>query len=1269
MSEGVDATKMLDHEAAALAPYVARFAAEWDLDGHGAAWREIDATCCYVDISGFTTISERLSRLGRLGSERLTDFLDGVFANMLVLAGERGGSLLKFGGDSLLLVFTRGDHAVLAADAAVAMREALVHSHTPPSGAGRLSVRSSIGVHTGRFHCFAVGRTHRELLLAGPAATETIAMEQQATAGVILVSQATAARLPSREVGEPDGRGRRLRKRRPSASALPFVPRAAARPEAIARWVPVGLRDWLVDRRGGSEHRLASVAFIRFQGVDELLEARGPEATAHALDAVVVEVQAAAEAEGLSFFATDIDAGGGTVIVAAGVPSAKEDDEGRILRASRAILDADLELPLQIGVNRDHVFAGDVGSTTRRTFTVMGDGVNVAARLAAAADVGSALATGSVLDGSRTDFATTELDEPLRVKGKAEPLLAWRVESAIGVKAARFGFLPFRGREEELAALREAAGAAASGEGRIALVEGERGAGKTRLLAELSALGIAKQVLTLQGEPFGRAIPYLPLRGPLRGLLGIDATERAAAGLLLEQSVQGLVPDLAMFTPLLGPVVDAEMASTPQVDALADRFIRARVVALVVALLEALCPDSLLVVAEDAHWFDDSTAEVLAGLAEQVRHRPWLLCATRRLEEGGFVPSEPDVRLTLEPLSDDVARDLVDLATEAAPLRPQERDRVVSQASGNPLFLEELLRIVRASGSISLPDSLDAIAMREIDALPGAARRGLLVASVLGSAFDRDLVESLVAEDQSNNHEDPLAGLSEILLPTAVGQLRFRHALLQESAYQSLPFRERTALHRRAGIAIEASRRTTEDAAALLSLHFHAAQDWPRAWRYGRLAAKTSLEAHAPTEAAVHLERAVTAGRHLDDVSDRELAAVLSELGDVEVVMGVYERADETYRRAAHACAEDPVERARIAGQRAYLRTEYQGRLAAAVRQVRAGLALLDGVGSPNAEADRVRARLVTREAVIRYRQGRLAQAIRLSEEAVRECETVGHQRTLALALSILDQALAGAGRADEATNMERALAIYEDLGYFSDAAMTLGNLGAISFYRTDWVEAADFYQRSIDAATNAGDLATAAVGQTNLGELVAMQGDLRGAVELLTPALRTLDSFGYRAGSAQASMHLGRARALLGDLGPGVQQVNSAIRLFSDAGIHMGALEAKGHLAEVLVLAGSLDEATRVLADARTMERALGDSPISSLLDRVEITALVASGDLDAARGLLDAALERARTSGAIFELFVLLALGSQMGGAVTDAERTSLSRALGIVSLDVLP
>ena len=279
-----------------VTPYVPRMAAEWDLDHAGERWYGLEATCCLVDITGFTTVSERLARLGPLGAEQLTELLDHVFARMLAVAYEKGGSLLKFGGDALLLAFARDDHPRLAVEAAVAMRRALGDVRAV-TGVGRVELRASMGLHTGTIHLFRTGGAHRELLVAGPDCSTTILLEHTAEPGEILVSEATAARLAPSATAQTD-RGARVRTRR-VAQGGPGILRAREVPATeVEAWVPTRLRERLTDRAGEAEHRAVSIAFVRYSGVDRLMEASGGDAVADALGEVVGVVQAAAECRG-----------------------------------------------------------------------------------------------------------------------------------------------------------------------------------------------------------------------------------------------------------------------------------------------------------------------------------------------------------------------------------------------------------------------------------------------------------------------------------------------------------------------------------------------------------------------------------------------------------------------------------------------------------------------------------------------------------------------------------------------------------------------------------------------------------------------------------------------------------------------------------------------------------------------------------------------------------------------------------------------------------
>ncbi|HEY8092788.1 MAG TPA: adenylate/guanylate cyclase domain-containing protein, partial [Acidimicrobiales bacterium] len=251
--------------------FVPRLVAEWDLDAPGQSWRALDGSLLLVDISGFTNLSERLARRGRIGAEELTDVLDRVFGTMLGLAYDRGGVLLKFGGDALLLLFRGDHHANQAASAAVEMRAALREAATIPTSVGRVPLRMSVGVHSGIVHLFRVGVSHHELVVAGPAASTTTAMEHAAGPGQIVISDATRALLSPGAADLPQGPGWRLRWRRPKVGASQPIASRPVGPETIARCIPLALRAHLADASGEPEHRAATVGFVRFRGIDQLM--------------------------------------------------------------------------------------------------------------------------------------------------------------------------------------------------------------------------------------------------------------------------------------------------------------------------------------------------------------------------------------------------------------------------------------------------------------------------------------------------------------------------------------------------------------------------------------------------------------------------------------------------------------------------------------------------------------------------------------------------------------------------------------------------------------------------------------------------------------------------------------------------------------------------------------------------------------------------------------------------------------------------------------
>ena len=219
--------------AHALAAYVSNLACHTAHE----EWSMVAGTLCFADVSGFTKLSERLARSGRVGAEELTAILNDTFTSLLDVALAAGGDLLKFGGDALCLLFDGPEHAPRAVGAAVEMRAALRARGPVVTERGAVTLRMSQGVHSGVFRVMTTGALQRELLVIGPDVTRTLEMETAANAGEILVSPETASQIPVDALGRVKGEGILVR-RAPPSSPPPELPPAPIAPGEIELLIP-----------------------------------------------------------------------------------------------------------------------------------------------------------------------------------------------------------------------------------------------------------------------------------------------------------------------------------------------------------------------------------------------------------------------------------------------------------------------------------------------------------------------------------------------------------------------------------------------------------------------------------------------------------------------------------------------------------------------------------------------------------------------------------------------------------------------------------------------------------------------------------------------------------------------------------------------------------------------------------------------------------------------------------------------------------------------
>ncbi|HEV2798632.1 MAG TPA: adenylate/guanylate cyclase domain-containing protein, partial [Nocardioides sp.] len=794
----------------------------------------VTGTVAFVDISGFTRLTERLARKGKVGAEEMSDILSATFAGLLAEVRDDGADLIKWGGDAVLLLFQGEDHAHRAARAAHRMRARLRVIGRLPTTSGTVVLRMSVGVHSGDFDFFLVGDpdVHRELLISGPGASTVAETEAAAPAGQVGLSATTAALLEPRLLGPMLLDGRLLRSAPDRRVVAPDDTRISdIDPVGV---LPPPIRAHLLSGATDPEHRLITVAFVQFSGTDDLLTSAGPSALADALDEVVRNVQHACADHEVTFFESDINRDGGKIMLTAGAPRSADHDEERMLRVARQVLDRAGVLPLRIGINRGHVFAGDFGPSFRRTFSVKGDAINLAARVMGKAAPGQALATTEVVARSQTLFHTTEL-APFLVKGKSKPVRAMAIGEVVGARHEERTALPLVGRSEEMAVLAQALADVRAGRGRVLDIAGEAGIGKSRLVTEaLSAVdGLA--VVTAPCEQYESSTAYFPFRRLLRDVLAVpDGLEPEDVVAHVGDRVAAGAPRLLPFLPLVGIAMDIDMEFTQEVEEIEEEFRKARLEEVVTELLSVLLDAPTVLVVEDVHAIDESSSDLLQRLSAEVAERAWLIIVTRR-DSTGFVAPEGSGVTALRPgpIATPAALQLVRDALEDHPVPAHAVADLARRGGGNPMFLEALVRAVGRSGSVSgLPESVEALLTSQIDRLHAADRSALRYAAVLGMMVDEAALDRLLEEQDVQVPAGAMGRLGDFLVRDEREGLRFRSGLMRDVAYEGLPFRLRQVLHDHVSRAIERSSATPESQCEVLSLHFFHAGRHDKAYIY-----------------------------------------------------------------------------------------------------------------------------------------------------------------------------------------------------------------------------------------------------------------------------------------------------------------------------------------------------------------------------------------------------------------------------------------------------
>ena len=1267
---------------------------------------EVEGTLLMADVSGFTAMSELLAAAGKEGAEWLTDIINSYFTSMLGTAKGLGGDIITFGGDAMLLLYVGHGHAQRACASALAMLDATERLAAFKVGTRRVRLGMSLGAHSGTFMLGSAGLAGSRLqcLLFGPGATRTCKAEAAAGTGELRVTRETVDALAGTStVEERDGLWRVLGVEPPpfgedgarecadlqrvTGTLLPYLPPAAA--AALSAGEPMHVIE--------SDHRKVCVAFINVMGVDELLESDGADEVLRDLQAYVSAVVRLADRHGGYVISNDVYTLGLKLIVGFGAPVAHEQDTAGALRMvtelRRETESMDLRLTARIGVNSGFVFAGDVGPAYRRQYTVMGDAVNLAARLMSAAGTGEAYVSSATLAEAGATFEAEAL-APISVKGKKHPVPVCALvgESLAQPGPAANAESALLGRDDELQALEHAADDTAAGHGRVVVIRGEPGIGKSRLTQALQQTLDASSWEVLLGgcQAHTSGQPFGPWTAPLESLMGIgsrDDSERRARR--IRSTVRDLLPDSELWIALLAPLLGASLADTDAVRALEESERRARLFSLVADLLRAraACAPVVLVM-EDLHWADASSLALLAHVVAETRDARVLVVATSRPLPALAVDLPADaLRIDLEELPSSTAVRIVSDILGRHDL-PEEMARILfRKARGNPLFLQEVAHSLAGSGSLDellsasgsslaeqmaaleIPDRVQGLVMARIDALPDHARDVLRTAAVIGATFEWSTLSGVIGATPSGGLDADIATLVACSLadpePSAPEPtFRFRHSLIQEVAYDSLMFSKRRQLHRRIGEYLEqAHAGDLEPVVESLVHHYSSGRDDQKTRFFAVRAAAKARRLFAHDEAVAYYRRGMDTvrARTADAAALRSLFE--EQIGDSLEVAGRPAEAANAYKRALlrwGRANRDALDTSSLVGAAKALGiagdAPAQAREAALDRKIgfaysrtysdydlslmwleRAMAALPQGQPA-------LRAQISVASSNSWFRKGEFETSMAWARRGLELARRSGDVSAKAYAMSLIANDCFEMGRLKQAIRYDSmSLPLYVELDDLSGQALAYHNLGTSYATLGMLDKALEHFRMALDLMTRIGNVKETGPAHINIAEALITRGDYDLAIDHVFEALSVCECVGtalWLEGFAQ--LNLARAYQGKGLLSEAFEAVQLSVACMDKAqtpGMHAEALLQRAELE----LAMRRPESARATCDtALETLRTLGMKHLESRGLRVRGLVLEALGDDRAAEESLRASVDLATRVDAPYERGLgLLALG----------------------------
>ncbi|MEO1513987.1 MAG: tetratricopeptide repeat protein [Bacteroidota bacterium] len=1278
----------------------------------------LNAYTMFIDLSGFTPLTETLMKQGTEGAEQLSISLNNIFAPMVNLVYNQQGFIPYFAGDAFTAVFedpVSGVSPESLLRTAGQLRDLFTREGLKKTRFGDFQIGIKIGLSYGEVNWGIVGQTQKAFYFRGPAIDSCAESEHLAVDQDIILDDALLDRFETKpEVVEMGNEGHY---RLTSQTTHPYEQQGRLQQPALKRSILKDFLPFSVLRLNASgEFRNVVSVFISFTGVSEY-------EVFNQFSTRVLENMSSFQGY---FKEVDFGDKGGVMVGFFGAPVTYENNEERALEFV-ASLQEDLQelqkngdLNFRVGVTSGLAYTGIVGGQERCQYAAVGNFVNLAARLMMNADWGEVLVDQQILQSCRTFRFQHKGD--IRYKGIEGDIPTYRLEGRNAEMSVSYSDRMI-GRETELVELADFGKAVFEGEfAGLAYIFGEAGIGKSRLSFELRqriqqmgnvewSVCQADQILQKPFNPFVYYLRNFFSQSPDRSAQkNLDQFEDRHQWFLKDckhfnemgraDIYKELVRTKSILAALLGlyyedslwEQLDAKGRYQNTLQAL-DSFFKAR------ALLQPLVMEL-----EDGHWFDENSKEFLLSFIKQISAFPVFILVTSRYNDDGTKPYliEEDqlaklqianVEVDLNILSKEKLEDFAEEKLKGR-INHEFSELLGRITNGNPFYLEQVLEYLRESKlldnregewhirdkNIKLSSSINALLMARIDRLSTLVKETVKTAAVIGREFEVPVLNEVMKEHEEmvRRNGNSQAVLQEQILTAEQGQIwqsmnelryMFRHSLLREAVYKMQLHTRLRKLHHLIAKAIEELYADSlEEKYVDLAFHFEHSGVEGKTNFYLEKAADHARRNFQNQQAVDFYNRLLN---NLGDEDKEHKIDMLLKKGRILELIGRWDECQDIYAEAlimAHQVG-DQLLLGRTNNSLAYLlilKGDYERAHNYLEKASEYFLAVDDHRGISKVNG---------RMGDWHFRQGGYEEAKKYFRESIRLFRILPYRSANAQIVATLGLTHMNQGNYDEGIQvLSTELETCEEANDKQALATLNTNLGIIYFEKGDYDAALACYQKGLQLSEELGNLQLTAIAIGCIGSVYQRKGDYDQAMQHFIRDLELCEKIGDKQGTAITIGLIGELRSVEGEFEVAIQYLERNLEMCEELGYQKGIAKSLNTLGDIYTYTGRYPKAVEYYDSAIDISRKIDNRLVlgSSLIEKA--TVLIMDGQyVEAEKSHLEG-LQIARELGnpdLLFEARLLAAkvdfyngrekiaveaLESLLSGAEDDKERADI-------------